>query len=119
MNWVAFKMLTGDRSKYLGIIFGVTFSALLIAQQASIFCGIMRRTTSQIRDVKEASIWVMNSQVEYVDDVRPISDNDLYRVRSVPGVDWAVLFYKGGGQARLDSGRFQSVILLGLDDATL
>jgi putative ABC transport system permease protein len=119
MNWVAFKMLTGDRSKYLGIIFGVTFAALLIAQQASIFCGIMRRTTSQIRDVKEATIWVMNSQVEYVDDVRPISDNDVYRVRSVPGVDWAVLFYKGGGQARLDNGRFQSVILLGLDDATL
>jgi putative ABC transport system permease protein len=119
MNWVALKMLTGDRGKYLGIIFGVTFAALLIAQQASIFCGIMQRTTSQIRDITEATIWVMNPQVEYVDDVRPISDNDVYRVRSVPGVDWAVLFYKGGGQARLDNGKFQSVILLGLDDSTL
>lgn len=116
MSWVAMKMLMGNRGKYLGIIFGVTFAALLIAQQASIFCGIMRRTTSQIRDVKGASVWVMNPQVEYVDDVRPLSDNDVYRVRSVTGVEWAVLFYKGSGQARLADGRFQAVILLGLDD---
>ena len=29
MAWVALRMLTGDRSKYLGLIFGVTFAALL------------------------------------------------------------------------------------------
>ena len=49
MNWIALKMLTGDRAKYLGIVFGVTFASLLMAQQASIFCGLMRRTTSQIQ----------------------------------------------------------------------
>jgi putative ABC transport system permease protein len=119
MNWVAMKMLMGDRGKYLGIIFGVTFASLLIAQQLSIFCGIMRRTTSQIRDVEDASIWVMNSQVTYVDDVRPISENDVYRVRSVPGVAWGVAFFKGAGQARLDDGKFQQVILLGVDDTHL
>src|SRR3954465_16096114 len=48
MNWVALRMLTGDRSKYLGIIFGVTFATLLMAQQMSIFTGIMARTGSQI-----------------------------------------------------------------------
>ena len=37
MNWIAWKMLTGDRPKYFGIIFGVAFAALLMAQQASIF----------------------------------------------------------------------------------
>jgi putative ABC transport system permease protein len=98
----------------------VAFAALLIAQQASIFCGIMMRTTSQIRDVKGVSIWVMNPQDEYVDDVRPISADDVTRVRGVAGVRWAVPFYKGSGQARLpDSGQFQSVILIGLDDTTL
>jgi putative ABC transport system permease protein len=119
MNWVALKMLMGDRSKYLGIIFGVTFAALLIAQQASIFCGLMQRTGSQIRDVKDANIWVMNEKVEYIDDTRPLSDNDVYRVRRVPGVEWAVLFYKGGASARLADGSFQGVILLGLDDSTM
>ena len=37
MNWIALKMLTGDRSKYFGIVFGVTFATVLIAQQVSIF----------------------------------------------------------------------------------
>src|SRR5438874_6623744 len=106
MNWVALKMLTGDRSKYMGIIFGVTFAALLIAQQASIFCGMMQRTASQINDIKDATIWVMNPQTEYIDDVRPISDNAVNIVRSVDGVEWAYLFYKGGGQVRLANGKF-------------
>lgn len=119
MNWVAWKMLTGDRSKYLGIIFGVTFSALLMGQQASIFCGLMRNTTSQIRDIRGAEIWVMDPNVQFVDDLKPLSDNDLHRVRGVAGVDWAVRLYKGLTRARLDNGNFQQVILLGLDDATL
>ena len=33
MSWIALRMLTGDRSKYLGLIFGVTFATLLMTQQ--------------------------------------------------------------------------------------
>ena len=95
MNWIAWKMLTGDRSKYLGIIFGITFASLLIAQQSSIFCGLMLRTCGQIYDIEGADIWVMDPNVQYVDDIKPLSDNDLYRVRGVPGVAWAVRLYKG------------------------
>ncbi|HVV99225.1 MAG TPA: ABC transporter permease [Planctomycetaceae bacterium] len=119
MNWVAWKMLTGDRSKYLGIVFGIAFAALLMGQQASIFCGLMLNTTSQIRDVQGADIWVMDPNVQFIDDLKPLSDNDLYRVRGVPGVEWAVRLYKGLTRARLDNGNFQQVILLGLDDTTL
>ncbi len=119
MNWVALKMLTGDRSKYLGIVFGITFAALLMGQQASIFCGLMLNTTSQIRDIQGADIWVMDPNVQFVDDLKPLSENDLHRVRGVPGVAWGVRFYKGLTRARLDNGNFQQVILLGLYDATL
>ena len=90
-----------------------------MAQQASIFCGLMRNTTSQIRDIDGADIWVMDPNVQFVDDIKPLSDNDLYRVRGVPGVDWAVRLYKGLARARFDDGNFQQMILLGLDDATL
>src|SRR2546428_738619 len=41
MNFVALKMLTGDRAKYLGLIFAIAFSSFLIAHQASIFARIM------------------------------------------------------------------------------
>ena len=54
MTWIALKMLTGDRAKYLGIMAGVTFAALLIAQQASIFCGLLLRTTVQLQDIADA-----------------------------------------------------------------
>ena len=118
MLWIAWKMLIGNRAKYLGIVFGVAFAALLIAQQSSIFCGLMALTVSQILDVEGAGVWVMDPKVKYVDDVKPMADTHLYRVRGVPGVEWAVRLYKGIARARLEGGSYEQMILLGLDDAT-
>jgi putative ABC transport system permease protein len=119
MNWVALRMLTGDRSKYLGIIFGVTFATLLMSQQMSIFVGIMARTGSQVADVGEADIWVMDAKVRYIDEVPALPEDTLQRVRGVPGVAWAVRLYKGNVRCRLEGGQFRTAILFGLDDATL
>jgi putative ABC transport system permease protein len=119
MNWVALRMLTGDRSKYLGIIFGVTFATLLMAQQMSIFTGIMARTGSQIVDVGEADIWVMDSRVRFIDEVPALPEDTLQRVRGVDGVAWAVKLYKGNVGVRLEGGNYRTAILFGLDDATL
>lgn len=118
MNWIAWKMLTGDRSKYFGIIFGIAFAALLMAQQSSIFVGLMRNTYSQIRDVRGFDIWVMDENVQFIDDLKPMNANELQRVRGVEGVEWAVRFYKGLGRAKLENGNYQQVILLGLDEAS-
>jgi putative ABC transport system permease protein len=117
--WIAWKMLIGNRVKYLGIVFGVVFAALLIAQQSSIFCGLMLLTISQIRDTQGPDIWVMDKNVQYVDDIKPLSDTELFRVKGVPGVEWAVRFYKGIARARLEEGTYEQMILLGIDDATL
>ncbi|MEZ6060434.1 MAG: ABC transporter permease [Planctomycetaceae bacterium] len=119
MVWIALKMLMGDRAKYFAIIFGVTFACFLICEQSAIFSGIMLRTTSQIRDTQGEDIWVMNPGVRYFDDLKPISDDDVFRVRSVPGVSWAVNLYRGQGQAQLADGHYQGVIIMGLDDASL
>jgi putative ABC transport system permease protein len=119
MYWIALKMLTGDRAKYFGLIFGVTFATLLMAQQVSIFLGVMDRTASQIVDVHDADIWVMDDKVRFIDEVPGRPDMSLYRVRGVPGVAWAVKFYKGQGRARLANGDYRTLVLLGLDDDTL
>jgi putative ABC transport system permease protein len=119
MSWIALKMLTGDRSKYFGLIFGVTFATLLMSQQLSIFLGIMKRTGSQILDVRDADIWVMDNKVRYIDEVPGMPDTEILRVRGVPGVEWAVKLYKGQVRARLSDGNYRTVILFGLDDATL
>ena len=119
MNWVAIKMLVGDRAKFLGLVFGVTFSTLLMSQQVSIFIGIVRRAGSQVLDVRDADIWVMDDKVRYVDEAPGLKPGDLQRVRGAPSVAWAVRFYKGQVQARLADGNFRNVVLMGLDDATL
>ena len=119
MGWIALKMLTGDRSKYLAIIFGITFSCVLIAEQSAMFCGIMMRTTSQIQDVHDADIWVMNPNARYIDDLKAIADTAHLRVKGVPGVAWAVPFYKGAGQVQLPNGNYRGAMLFGIDDATL
>jgi putative ABC transport system permease protein len=125
MTWIALKMLTGDRAKYIGIIAGVTFAALLIAQQLSIFCGLLLRTVATIQDVADVDVWVMDRDDEFIDEMKGLTDDDLYRVQGVPGVDWAVRFYKGQGRVKLDAGDlhgkglYQQVYVLGLDDATL
>jgi putative ABC transport system permease protein len=79
----------------------------------------MSLTVSQIRDVEGPGIWVMDSHVQFVDDIKPLADTELFRVKSVPGVAWAVRFYKGIGRARLAEGTYEQMIILGLDDATL
>jgi len=119
MNFVAFRMLVGDRAKYLGIIFGVAFASLLITQQSAIFVGLMTRTFGAITDLGQPDVWVMDPKVQFIDDVKPMQDTMVQRVRGVDGVDWAVPLYKGLLKARLEDGNFQSVVVMGLDDATL
>jgi putative ABC transport system permease protein len=119
MDRVALKILLGDRAKYIGLIFGIAFSTMLMSNQISIFTGLMLRTASQILDAREADIWVMDPRVEYVDEIEPMTDTQLGRVRGVDGVDWAVPFFKGLTVAHAPDGLLQQVILLGVDDATL
>ena len=119
MNYIALKMLMGNRGKYLGIVMGLTFASLIMTQQPAIFVGLMNRSFSFITDVGQPDIWVMDPKVQFVDDIKPMQDTELYRVRGVEGVDWAVPMYKGMLKTRLADGTFQNCIVVGLDDATL
>lgn len=119
MNYIALKMLMGNRGKYLGIIMGLTFASLIMTQQPAIFIGLMTRSFSFITDVGQPDIWVMDPKVQFVDDIKPLQDTVLYRVRGVEGVQWALPLYKGLLKVRLTDGTFQSCVVVGLDDATL
>ena len=116
---VALRMLSGDRTKYLGLISGIAFATLLITQQASIFVSLMMRSANQVLDVREADVWVMDPRVRYVDEVEPLRDVDLTRIRGVEGIEWAVPFYKGAAILRTREGLINQISLVGVDDATL
>lgn len=119
MNHIALKMLMGDKGKYLGIVMGLTFASLIMTQQPAIFVGLMSRSYSFISDVGLPDIWVMDSKVQFVDDIKPLQDTELYRVRGISGVRWAMPMYKGLLKARLTDGTFQTCNVIGLDDTTL
>lgn len=119
MRSIALKMLMGDRAKFFGILMGLTFASLLITQQSAIFLGLMQRTYGFVTDAQQPDIWVMDKKVQFVDDMKPLQETQLYRTRSVEGVEWAVPMYRGFLRARLEDGNFQTCIINGLDDATL
>ena len=118
MMRLALKMLFGDRAKYAMLVCGLTFCALLMTQQTSVFCGLLLWTTATVRNVR-VPIWVADAKVEQVNEVVPLREIDLQRVRSVDDVQWAVPLFWSILQARLPDGTVQAVQLTGLDSATL
>ena len=118
MNFVALKMLFGDRAKYLMLLAGLTFSTMLIVQQGSIFWGLMTWTQSGITNVN-APVWVTDPNINQVEEIKPLADTTVNVVRSVPGVEWAVPLYKGVQRARLRDGNYEQIALVGIDSSTL
>ncbi len=118
MSYIALKMLYGDRTKYLMLLCGLAFSVMLTVQQGSIFWGLMRWSYSGVTNVN-APVWVTDMNINQVEEIKPLADTVVTRVRSVTGVDWAVPLYKGVLRARLADGNYQQISLVGLDAATL
>ncbi len=119
MNFIALKMLTGDRLKYLSLVAGLAFAALLIVQQGAIFTGFSLQMGAWIRDTSAADLWVMDDQVNFVDDYKPVPEDRLQRVRGIDGVEWAVPMYKSYLPVQLPDGTLVQCRVVGLDDATL
>src|SRR5207247_8922656 len=117
MNFVALKMLTGDRAKYLGLIFTIAFCTFLLQNQTSIFSGILKRTGSQIADVSDAEIWGMDAKTEYFEQTKALKDTDLTRARGADGVEGAAKLCKGSPVARTLDGKFVVSFCLGPFDA--
>ena len=116
---VAVKMLLGDRAKYMGLLFGITFTSFLVTFAASYFCGFMTRGFALISENPGADVWVMDPAVESTEQVTNIPDSALERVRSVDGVRSAVPLALATADARLPNGRIQTFQLICVDDATL
>jgi putative ABC transport system permease protein len=118
MYRLALKMLYGDVAKFIMLIGGLTVCSLLMTQQSGVFCGLMLWTTATIRNI-DVPIWVCDAKVEQVNEVVPMRDIEVNRVRSIEGVEWAVPLYWGIIQTRLPNGAFQQIQLTGVDSATL
>jgi len=116
---VALKMLLGDRAKYVGLLFGITFTSFLVTFAASYFCGFMTRAFALIAENPTVDVWVMDPAVDSPEQTVNMPDSALDRVRSVDDVLSAVPLALGTADVRFPNGRFQSFQIIGVDDATL
>ncbi len=118
MFHLALRMLLGDRAKYIMLVGGLTFSALLMTQQNAVFQGLLAWTTSHMRNMR-ASIWVVDSRVEQVNETKALRDTDVNRVRSVAGVDFAMPLFQGVLKARAADGSEKLIQMIGIHAGTL
>ena len=119
MIFIALKILLGDRTKYAGLLFGITFTSFLVTFAAAYFGGMMTRSFALIAENHKADVWVMDPAVVAVDRTINLPTSALNRVRSIAGVLSAVPLTVAQADARFPNGRFQSFQVIGVDDATL
>ncbi|MCK6475642.1 MAG: ABC transporter permease [Phycisphaerales bacterium] len=111
---IAVKMLFGDRTKYTILVLGIAFATLLINQQGAIFLGLLVRATGPLQNVHQPDLWVADPGVRFIAEYRPLSDQKLNRVRSVPGVSWAEPLINNWAVVELPDGRFEKVNIIGM-----
>lgn len=119
MGWIALKMLTGDRVKFIGLLFGVAFSTLLISQQLTIFVNLIMRGAVAVEEVSTADVWVMDPSSRTVDVFAPMPSTALERVRGVEGVAYASPMLRSSAVVRTPDGDLEGVNIVGVDDSTL
>ncbi len=112
-------MLTGDRQKFFGLLFGVAFSALLISQQLTIFVNLIERGATAVYNVPTANVWVMDPVSRTTDVTYAMPSTALDKVRSVKGVEWAVPMLRAIANVRTPEGDLEGVAIVGVDDASL
>ncbi len=115
---IGFKLLVNDKAKFSALLIGITFAVFLMMQMTAMFAGILNRAFATVTNVG-AAMWVMDPAVNTATSAIPLPDYLLDAVRSMDGVSYAVPLFIGGAQVRLDSGTYQSVNVVGLDDASL
>ncbi|MFI5398944.1 MAG: ABC transporter permease [Candidatus Binatia bacterium] len=115
---LAYKLLVNDRAKFAALTVGLTFSVFLMVQMTSMFSGILQRASATVVNTG-AVLWVMDPAVTTVANSIPMPDYVLDAVRSMKGVNYAVPLYSGGALVKLNTGVYQSVTVIGLDDTSL
>jgi putative ABC transport system permease protein len=112
-------MLTGDRQKFYGLVFGIAFSTLLITQQLTIFVNLINRGATAVHNIATVDVWVMDPVSRTQDVVYPMPVTALEKIRSVPGVAWAVPHLRASAAVRTPAGDLEGVTVVGVDDGTL
>jgi putative ABC transport system permease protein len=115
---IGFKLLVNDKPKFSALLIGITFAVFLMMQMTAMFGGILNRAYSTVTNIG-ADMWIMDPAVNTASSPIALPDYLLDAVMSMDGVKYAVPLFIGGALLKLESGTYQAVTVVGLDDASL
>jgi putative ABC transport system permease protein len=112
---LAVKTLFHDKIRFLITVSGVAFAVTLVLFQVGLFVGILDNATITIRNLR-ADLWVTSKNSPNLDFVHQFPEQNLYRVRSAPGVERADNLILAFMQFQLPSGAEETAVIYGLED---
>jgi putative ABC transport system permease protein len=115
---LAIKAMLADRGKLLTSLLGVVFSVVLVNLQGGLLLGMIQKA-SLLVDFGRADIWVGHRHTTNVDMGTYIPERWIQRIRGIEGVERAEPYLVMFGQVTLPDGRFENVVVVGSEPASL
>src|SRR5262245_5045178 len=111
---LAIRNLTKDVTRLTLTLVGVTFAVVLIFFDLGAYFGFVR-AFSLLIDKSQADIWLTLKNNVNFDSSRPFSENKLWRVRQVKGIEWAEPVAKGWSLIKLRNGGTDTIMVVGIE----
>ena len=97
---------------------GVVFSVVLVNLQGGLLLGMIQKA-SLLVDYGQADIWVGHRHMNNVDMGTFIPERWIHRIRGIEGVERAEPYVVMFGQTTMPDGRFENVVVVGCESASL
>jgi len=108
----AFRFISYDKPKSIGVVLGIVISTFLVGQQTGIFLFLTGAMASLV-DNTQTDLWVVDNKTTNVNALGPIDVRIGHQLESIPGVRKAYPFIVAGGSAKFLGGRSAPVQIVG------
>jgi putative ABC transport system permease protein len=109
------KTLLHDKVRFVITTSGVAFAVTLVLVQVGLFVGLLDNSTITIRKL-DADLWVTSKNSPNLDFVHQFPETNLFRVRSLPGVERADNLILSFMQVALPSGAEETAVVYAMED---
>jgi putative ABC transport system permease protein len=109
------KTLLHDKVRFLITVSGVAFAVTLVLVQVGLFVGLLDNSTITIRKLG-ADLWITSKNSPNLDFVHQFPESNLYRARSVPGVERADNLILSFMQVSLPTGAEETAVVYAMED---
>lgn len=109
---IGVRMMFHDRLKLIGTLFGVVFAVVLGNFQVGTFLALVFKNRMFVESA-QVDVWITPPGTRQFQGGSPLTDTQLNRARSTPGVAWAEPLVLQTAQLKLPNGGSEPVSLVG------